>query len=168
MKRVILDTNIYGEIIINKDIELIKSLTRNKLLVYGLSIVRKELKQTPKTIKIDHENKKRKLQIILLELYDFLVKNRFLELSGFIEKLSSDYYIVYREIGGNLSKQEMQNDFLIVACASIYHIEVVYSGDNRTMLSKKAIEAYNIVNKINGLKNPEFKNYEVFKKDVIN
>ncbi len=49
MKRVLLDTNIYGEIAIDPELEAIreKIMLREKGLFYGLDLVRKELRDTP-------------------------------------------------------------------------------------------------------------------------
>ena len=62
MKRVLLDTNIYGKIIERGEVELIESLMEKEkgIFVYGSKVVRKELRNTPKEIAVKEKNKLRK------------------------------------------------------------------------------------------------------------
>ena len=60
----------------------------------------------------------------------------------------------------------MRNDFIIIATATIYQLDVVISDDENTMLSDKAVDAYMNVNKKYGLKDPKFKKYNEFKKEL--
>ena len=68
MKRVLLDTNIYGEIVKRGDTELVKRFVENRLsmniAVYGNSVVRKELRDVPK----------KKLRTPNFENYDGFIK----------------------------------------------------------------------------------------------
>ena len=102
MKRVILDTNIYGLIVVDEDRGKIRnSVEKEKVvIVYGFPIIRKELRDTPKNIRIKGAN----LRNDLLIVYDGLVKNQELKLTGNTEKLADDYFNDYREVGGHASK----------------------------------------------------------------
>jgi hypothetical protein len=81
-----------------------------------------------------------------------------------ISSLASKYFIVYKELGGTAKEKDIENDFLIVAAASIKSLDVVVSEDNKTMKDRTAMKSYEIVNKLNGLRTPEFIGYELFKK----
>ena len=54
MRRVLLDTNIYGLIVKKKEIDLIKSAfeCKKNVLIYGFDIIRKELRDVPKKLKL--------------------------------------------------------------------------------------------------------------------
>ena len=79
MQNLLADTNIYGEMVIDIDIEKLKqALSENHdLIIFGSPIVRKELRSTPKKIKIGGSN----LRIDLLSLYDLITKERNLEIT---------------------------------------------------------------------------------------
>jgi len=164
MKRVILDTNIYGLIIVDESIDKLKEDLdkKNIFIVYGFPLIRKELRDTPKSIKLESAN----LRNRLLSIYDEITKNHTLKLTSNIGKLSDSYFDIYKKIGGHASKNEMIKDLTIVACASLNLLDIVVSNDNKTMLSEKAVDSYNIVNQIKNIKTPRFISYEQFKKEI--
>lgn len=161
MIRAILDTNIYGEMLIDLDFEILKrKLSRDKsLVIYGTNLIRKELRDTPNNIRIQNKN----LRISLLELYDAIVENHILEVNEKIKSLGENYYKAYREFGGSKSEQEIMNDFLIVACATLNNLDIVVSNDEKTMLTENAVRAYNLVNSVIRKRTPNFINYIKFK-----
>jgi len=160
MKRVILDTNIYGRIIERKEEEemKLKIQSRHDVVIYGLDVVRKELRATSQRVHVG----KKKLRLLLLGLYDRLVRNHSLYTTTLTEKLAERYFTVYRQLGGKASQQEIIDDFLIVACASVHELDIVVSDDNDTMLSKEAVTAYAVVNKLNEYRLPNFIGYDAF------
>jgi len=164
-KRILLDTNIYGYIIMNENVveivELVKQ--REDILIYGSDIIRKELRATPKEIKIEN----RKLRIALLDLYDTLISNHYLLVTDKVIKIANDYYEVYYTLGGRLPKKSIINDLIIVSVASYRDISIVVSNDNKTMLSELNLKSYEIVNKLNNLNIPEFINYDKFKRWLV-
>ncbi len=162
MKRVILDTNIYGMLVLDLDIPVFKVLfmTSKDVIVYGLSIIRKELRNTSKRKTIGKEN----LRIQLLELYDLATKDRTFFLTPDIEHLADKYYDAYRSFGGKKSKSELCNDFLVVAAAVIHDLDVVVSQDSATLTSEVSLKAYSHVNELLKLKNPSFINYDKFRR----
>ncbi len=164
MKRVLLDTNIYGLMVIDKDRDRLRdSIEQVKtVVIYGLPLIRKELRDTPKNIKVREVN----LRNYLLRLYEEVTKGRTLNITLKEESLADAYFTVYREIGGIASKQELIKDFIIVACASINSLDIVVSQDHKTMVSEKALKSYAIVNKIKKINLPGFLNYEEFKKAI--
>ena len=93
MKRVLLDTNIYGLIVKDND----RSKIRNKIekeravVVYGLPLIRRELRSTPKNIRIDGIN----LRNDLLVLYDKLTENHLLKFLNEAEELAESYFYIY-------------------------------------------------------------------------
>jgi len=164
MKRVILDTNIYGTIVLDKDRNLLKDtiIKSREVVVYGFSLIRKELRDTPRSIRIEGIN----LRNYLLNIYDEITKNRTLSNTREIEDVAKAYFIAYKELGG-LKRKEIITDFMIIATGSVHELDIVVSQDNRTMLSDKAIKAYAIVNKIKSLRLPRLLNYEKFKKEIM-
>ena len=167
MKRVIIDANIYGRILEKFHQNIIKEATekgvlKGHLVIYGFDIIRKELRSTSSNIKIGDI----KLRIALLNLYDILVSKHTLSLNSEIRNLAQQYYEVYKEIGGAYGKEEVLNDFAIVAGASINNLDINYSDDNKTMINQKAVKSYEIVNKIRRFRTPRFENYPSFIKEI--
>lgn len=144
MSRVLLDTSVYGRLV--SDETTLQNLGREQkihnLIIYGTRVIRQEIRKTPKNITFEG----RKLRILLLRIYDALVRkdNHDLAYNKLIETLSKDYFKEYKKEGGSLSTQEMNND-------------------QRSMFSKSAIRAYKKINKEYGMKNPVFKTYTNFK-----
>lgn len=164
MKRVLLDTNIYGLIVKDND----RAKIRNKIekeravVVYGLPLIRRELRSTPKNIRIDGIN----LRNDLLVLYDKLTENHLLKFLNEAEELAESYFYIYKEIGGFASRDEIVKDFCIIAYASLNSLDIVVSDDSRTMFSEKATKSYSIANQIKKIRLPRFVNYEEFKREL--
>ncbi len=162
MKRVLLDTNVYGLIVEKEDPEKVREIIRNSsIIIYGIAIIRKELRATPKGI-IDGIN----LRMDLLRLYQETTKDRELEIGKKEVEITENYSVVYKKLGGITSKEKMMNDFLIVASASLHNIDIVVSEDNTTMLNKTALSAYSIVNSVLKLRMPRFISYDKFKQEI--
>lgn len=156
--RVLLDTNVYGVLAEGASPELLEKIgSSEKIAVYGFSAVRKELRDTPKGYRVGSKS----LRNLLLNYYDSLVKKHSLPLTRLIEVLSQEYLSNYK---GGTSKKKLKADFLIVACASIHGLDVLVSNDERTMFSKKAVEAYQKTNEENGLRTPKFYSVEQLKR----
>lgn len=166
MIRALLDTSVYGRIIEKNERDLFKELIGDKIIIYGNKLIRRELRDTPKKIKILDEEKLRNLRIYLLTLYDELVKNHSFEIALEMIKLAERYYEVYKELGGNRAKEQILNDFIIVACASMKKMDIVVSEDEKSMLGRDAIRAYKLVNKIKEERTPNFINYEKLKESL--
>ena len=162
MKRLLLDTSIYGEIIFDGDGKRLADGLKGKVVVHGFKIVRDELRQTPKSIIYDGN----KIRLNLLSVYDDIIKKSY-ELNKEIKELAEEYYKIYKELGGNKGREDMSNDLLIVACASINSIDIVASEDNKTLLSENALKAYKVVNEINNVRNPTFIGYLKLKRWLI-
>jgi len=162
MKRVILDTNIYGRIVEKEQEEELSQFLekRRDIIIYGFDVVRKELRNITNDVRLE----KRLLRLLLLGLYDRLVKSHIYQTTEPIRQLAADYRKTYNELGGKKSEREMLNDFLIVACASIHQLDIVVSEDNKTMLSDEALKAYRIVNNLRKYKTPDFVGYEEFRR----
>ena len=140
-------------------------MKRDDIMIYGFDIIRKELRSTPKKATL----KNKKLRILLLALYDSFVKkkNHDLKINPLIEKLSKDYFGEYKRLKGNFSSKEMRSDLIIIATATIYQLDIIISNDERTMLSPICLKVYKKVNKKYGLKDPIFKRYSSFKKELM-
>ncbi len=165
MKRVILDTNIYEFVLkeIDRD-SLKKSIVAGDLIIYGNDIIRRELRDIPK-YKLNYSGENiQNLRITLLSLYDLLVGKHHYMLNVDIEFLADKYSIAFRALGGKIPRNEILNDFLIVACASVNNLDLVVSEDRKTMLSEISINSYKSVNGLYRYKMPEFIRFEKFKK----
>ncbi len=164
IRRVILDTNIYGKLIEEdaRTRERIKSRISRSFVVYGTPTIRRELRETPRQIRV--ENKK--LRIALLELYDLLVKHQ-LDVIKKCRDLAIEYFGEYRKADGLKNWQGMENDFLIVACATVYNLDVIVSEDEASMLSRPALRAYRAVNTRSKFGMPEFLKFGELKKSLF-
>jgi len=168
MKRILFDTSVYGELVIEPEIvKILRKLDKSKEIVfYGTRLVRNELRDTPKEKRI----KNGKLRLLMLELYDSLVSkdNRELKITDLIEVIANEYFLAYKKARGGFSHDAIINDFRIVACASLHSLDIVVSHDKKSMLSEKSIQAYKKINAKFQLRNPDFKNYGKFKYEIKN
>jgi hypothetical protein len=162
MKKLILDTNIYGEMVIDKELNILKNACsiNSNFLIYGFQVIRKELRDTSKNKSFAGRN----LRVALLSLYDEFVGVHNLDVDlEYLKLLAKKYYETYKQFGGGYPENILMNDYLIVACASKKEMDIVVSDDDASMLSELSLKAYSIVNKNLQLKNPEFINYLSFK-----
>ena len=177
-KTLILDTNVYGELLIeSKSQEIIKKIEDdNKIYLYGIDIIEKELEESP----IDVKYKGKILQEAILSIYNVLIDEE-LKLFPVAVYLAAEYYKkfdqlrksgkYYNLISSKVKKyteQDLKVDFQIIAVASIKGVDIVVSTDKRTILSGISEDTYDIVNKENGLKTPNLVKYSDFKKRYIN
>lgn len=159
MKRLLADTNIYGELALDKEYELLKNKIKSTCIVHGFEIVRRELRAVPKNAVLND----RKLRLALLHIYDEITKKSY-PLTLEIEELCRYYFKEYRAFGGSKSFDKLHNDFCVVACATIHQIDIVVSEDNKSMLVENALKAYDLVNEHNNRKTPRFIGYLEFKR----
>lgn len=165
MRKILFDTSVYGKLVEDsKTSDLIKEKRKKEFIIYGCSTIRKELRNTPKDIIYGN----RKVQTLLLEAYDSLIvkENHNLKFNDLVENLSNAYFKEYRKQKGNLGEKAMKNDLIIIATATIYQLDIIVSNDVKTMLGDKAIQSYKKVNGRYGIKDPEFKTYEKFKREL--
>ena len=162
MRSLLLDTNIYGEMVADIELDSVKKgiVEHPSLIIFGSSLVREELRATPKKIHLEIGN----LRIRLLGLYDLLTKERVLSVGNEAQELADHYYLAYKEFDGALGKGAMNNDFLLVSSACLKGLDIVVSNDESSMKSAAAMRAYYLVNSMKKLLPPSFLNYEEFKK----
>ncbi len=167
-KRILFDTSVYG--MLAKDDVVFTLLMEKKknveVVFYGCTLIRNELKDTPKQIR----ELNRSLRLHLLYLYDSLItkENHNLNVNDLVKLLAGKYMKEYKICGGSVGYDYMMNDFFIVALATIYQMDIVVSNDTRTMLSYSATEAYKRINKEQGMRNPMYLDYSLFKRKIIN
>lgn len=154
MANVIIDSCTYSNIVKGSDADLlVEAMIKNQgLVVRNFKIIRDELRKAPKQA---------------LTLYDNLVSNKMIRDSNAIANLADEYFINYRKFGGAKSQKEMLKDFKIVACASITNCDIIYSDDEHTMKSEKAMKAYKIVNQTRKHRMPQFLSYYNLKKTYL-
>ena len=162
--KTLFDTSVYGRIVQEKKDVVLKERIdeRRDVVVYGNKVISDELQETPERIP-DSTGEKLKLKQRLLELYLFLVKDHDLEITGLIFYLAKQYLESCKAIH-KISKDKLQNDFLIVACASFHGLDIVVSEDNRTMRSGEALRAYQKINQQEKLRTPKFISLQEFEK----
>ncbi len=157
MLRVVFDTNIYGNLVEEPDADEIERRIREEkdFVVYNFPLIRKEIRNIPKLT-----DASRKARISLLEMYDRITGGHYLRNSIEITLLAKKYFDQYRNLGGTYGwDTNIRVDFMIVACASSYGLDVVYSDDQRTMLGKDAMKAEQHININERLRTPNFLKY---------
>lgn len=162
MRKLLVDTCIYGELVVDKDLHLLQEAygCSKEIVVYGYSLIRKELRATSKRKNYLNRN----LRILLLSLYDSFVHERNLKTDeNTLHIIAHHYYLTYRQLGGRLPESEIWNDYLIVACAAKKGMDLVVSNDHASLLSEFSLRAYTLVNQKLKLKNPQFIDYRGFK-----
>ncbi len=162
----IFDTNIYGRIVDNVDLQLVTETAKNLFMVYGSVVINRELRAYEGKATVEFEGKTRKLRALLFEAYDSLVRDRIYPLDAETERLAEGYFLAYKKFGGRKPQAQIINDFLIVATASLHRLEIIYSDDSKTMVSGEAVKAYELVNGLNYLEMPQFKSYEELKAEL--
>src|SRR3989338_2947045 len=115
MKRLLLDTNIYGELVFDGEYISLKDKMPQRCVIHGFYVVRKELRDVPSKIKVYDHN----LRISLLHIYDEITAKSY-SLTTVMSELAHQYYITYRALGGSKAEDQLFNDFAVVACASIH------------------------------------------------
>jgi len=157
MLRVVFDTNIYGNLLEEPDAEEIELRIREEkdFVVYNFPLIRKEIRNIPKVM-----DASRKARLSLLEMYDRITGGHYLRNSIEITLLAKKYFDHYRNLGGTYGwDTNIRVDFMIVACGSLYGLDIVYSDDQRTMLGKDAMKAYQHININERLRTPNFLKY---------
>lgn len=165
MNRVLPDTNFYELMLKYLEVEKIRMIKDNGTLIfYGIDLIRKELRATPRRKTEIVRGKLLKLRNALLLTYDLLTDNHHYKIDSSNILLADEYYIAYRVLKGIVPKNEIITDFKIVACASIHNIDILVSDDNKTMLSPESKKAYSSVNEMRKLTTPNFIDFEEFKR----
>lgn len=165
MKRLLLDTNIYGLVIENKEgPQFEESIKKIGLIIYGCTIVRKELRDTPKQNQMLTENGMRSLRMLLLSFYDAITKSREIILDDKTQQLANKYLRRFAELTGKTALDHLKNDFLLIACASLNNLDIVVSEDHKTLLSNESIQSYKQVNEKEKIILPFIITYEELKK----
>lgn len=169
-KTYILDTNVYGELLIeaNRE-ELVQKIETNKtFFIYGVDVIEKELSETPIHIRYRGETTKE----VLLTLFKSLV-DEIINVSPIAKYLAEDYFKKYKElakkdkVSKKYDEENLRIDFLIIAVASLNSVDIVVSSDKRTMLSDLAKKVYSQINRINDLRTPELIEYKRFKEEYL-
>ncbi|HLC79204.1 MAG TPA: hypothetical protein VJG83_02120 [archaeon] len=144
-----LDTSVYEFLVLDRLDDLTKKIEEGKIIVYGCSIVRKELRETSKSAKL----KGKSFRNALLSAYDSATDKHSYPAESIVDFIAEEYW---KEYEGGISKRKFMNDFRIVALASIHNLDIIVSEDNHSMKSGMAIETYRKVNQRNGFRTPVF------------
>lgn len=165
--KILLDTNEYEKIVLDKDGPTIMALIYQKQIdIIDFTPIKEELRNTPKDKRL---NNGRKARSALTGVYHSIVTGKTIGDKGPIENLAREYHKEYTKNGGGASWSALANDFKIVACASLKMCNIIVSDDSRTLKSTAAMRAYYIVNdRKRKLRMPEFYDFEDFKNYLIN
>jgi len=148
-KRVILDSNVYESIFLRYVDSLKKMVEEEGTIVYGCSIIRKELREIPQDVKYLGKS----FRNSLLSVYDKFTGKHSYPVESVVDFIAEEYW---KEYEGGISKRKLMNDFRIVAVASIHNLGIIVSDDDHSMKSKPAIKAYMMVNGKNAFRTPAF------------
>ena len=166
MKRILLDTSVYGELIEDLDVvDKIAKLIPQKYIIYGTKLIRNELRAVSRKEKIGKESKRK----LVLYIYDLLIKKdkHDLKITDLVEIISNKYYVEYNRLKGGYGYRSIINDFKIIACASLHNLDIVISRDMKSMLGEKAIKSYETINKSYQIRTPEFITYKKFREAYL-
>ena len=159
-----IDTNVYEFILKYIEKSLLETILLQKhIIFYGNGIIRGELRNIPRLKKEIVDGQTKSLRNLLLQLYDVMVGKHHYQITKQMEELADKYFIVYKTFGGSATNKEIEDDFRIVACASLNNLDIVVSEDAKTMLSDAAINSYESVNKLFGFKTPKFIKFNEFR-----
>jgi len=173
----ILDTNVYGELLIEPaSQEIIKRIKEDKMVyVYGIDIIEDEIKEAPAEVKLGGKI----LRDAVISIYETIIDEE-LKLFPVAKYLASEYYEEYDKLRKSgryykildsktkkYTEDDLKIDFEIIAVASLKGIDVVVSMDRRTILSELAEETYKKVNKLNELRTPRLVKYSDFKRRYL-
>ncbi len=153
MANAILDTNIYGKIVEDKDnMILIKAIVeRDQFIIHNFKVVRDELRKVPDILKI----------------YDRMVKTQLFHDTREIDNLAREYFREYKNNRGVKSLNKIINDFKIVAYASIKNCDLIFSEDRKTMTHPISLKIYRNVNLKRQIRTPTFYSYNDLKRSFI-
>lgn len=160
MKRVILDTSVYGKLVEEPKIAaIILQKVPKEFVIYGTDVIRKELRETPKSLL----HKGKKLRGLLLLFYSALVRkdNHDLHYNKLIETLF---------IAPKGNKQDIISFGAI--CEPTKHVRIllwVHYKDYLLEYRKKGgnTSTYRAVNKSYGMPDPVFKTYRTFREELL-
>ena len=152
VKTYILDTNVYGELLIEKyGKEIIKKIIEDsRIYIYGLDIIENELENTPIELRYRNEILKK----VVINIYESIIKEE-LKLVPIAKHLASEYYKKFDDLRKSgryynvldqkikkYTEEDLIVDFQIIAMASLKNIDIVVSADKRTILSRIQKEVF--------------------------
>ena len=173
-KTYILDTNVYGELLLEKNSEkLIENINKDdSVYIYGIDIIEKELQETP----VEAKYKSKLMKELVMNIYESIIKEE-LTLVPIAQYIASEYYKkfdelrksgrYYKSLSPKIDKykeEDLNVDFQIIAVASLRNVDIVVSTDKRTILSEIAEDTYKRINTLNGLRTPRLVTYSEFKR----
>ena len=156
--RLLCDTCIYGIMINDPKTEEIAEKIRSsgKLKICGFDLIRKELRAS--SLK----------KHALTGAYSRLMNGKEYPENEKITDLAEEYYREVQESpGGTSPKRKIINDFKIIACATLYYMNVVVSEDAKTMMGPMSKKAYDNVNAGKKLRTPGFWMYSKFRETAL-
>lgn len=147
--RVLFDTSVYEFIFLEHLDKLSEMVEKGKVIVYGCSVVRKELREISPTLKHDGKS----FRNSLLSVYDKVAGKHSYPAEEVADFIAEQYW---KEYDGGISKRKLVNDFKIVAVSSSHNLDIIVSEDAHSMKSPPACRAYLKVNEKNGFQTPKF------------
>ena len=154
MANVLLDTNIYGEIIEDSQGDKLveEIIKRGSFIIHDFKIIRDEVKNAPEQV---------------LQVYNRIVKTELFADNSKIDKLAEEYFGEYKLLKGVQDYNSIIKDFKIIAYASLKNCDLVFSNDEKTMKNPIAREAYKIINLRRNIRTPTFYTYSSLKRSLL-
>ena len=148
MKSILLDTNIYGLALERKDIAGIlvfiaeeKKKFKKDYIILGSKIISDEINANPN----------REARTRLNELYQIVISGE-IRLTDNIKSLALAHFNGCKDKHVKITIEDCQ----IVASSCFANVDYIVTNNRKTMMNPKAIEVFISINKIKGLRTPEF------------
>ena len=147
---ILIDTSVY--IAAAQDVELEKLLDdlSQKIFIQSCDVVEEEIHDSLEFLrKTDRKQQAEELGLVYAKLHKGNIAK-----SERIFNLALEYH-KEAQLSKNQHK-DIENDFLIVASASVASVQTILSLNRKTMASEEMVKVYNLVNPRNKYKTPKF------------
>ncbi len=149
---ILIDTSVYIEALTDAELEKSLKEAQNKSFIISSDVIEKEIKEAA-----DHLRKtnRRAESERLNEIYNASISGT-IRLTDRVLLIANMYSEKIKQHFGKDKAKDMEDDLRIVACASIAGLKFIGTFNRKTMANNEIIEIYNIINKENKFKTPEF------------
>ncbi len=159
MKKMIIDTNIYGLALERKEVANIlvhiadeKQKLEKRFSVLGFKVINDEIDA------ITNSEPRTRMK----ELYYAVISGE-IRLTSYIESLALEYFKECKDEKAKITMEDCQ----IVASATAANVEFIVTDNRKTMRSPKALDAFTLINKNKKLRNPNIISFENLKSLVL-
>lgn len=147
---ILIDTSVYIEASKNEEVEKLLESLKGKSFIQSCEVIDEEIRNAIEFLrKTDRKQNSEKIKLIYDKIREGSIKT-----TERISKLADEYHNQ-----SCLSKRQnanIENDFLIVASASVAGVKNILSLNRKTMASAQMVDVYNAVNEKHNYKTPRF------------